>query len=347
MTDMHTWTTPAGWYPDAERPGHQRYWDGQQWTEHMAPLAEHAIANQQPAVARGPMYKRPWFIVAAVVLGLAVLAGSVGGSEPPQSAEPVADIDAASGTSASADAAEGDGTLAADEPAEIPSVPDVIGLDQTEASAELEAVGFDVLVRRIEREGAARGEVVGQSPGSGTDADEGSSVTIEVATGVISAKVPDVTGRSVAAGTKSLRGKGFTVDVSKVEDDSVAPGQILAQSPRGEAEKGSMISLTVAKAPKPVLTSGQENALRTADDYLAYTAFSREGLIEQLEFEGYSTADATFAVDYLNVNWKEQAAQSARNYLDMSGFSRSGLIQQLEFEGYTTKQATYGVDQAM
>jgi len=27
---------PAGWYPDPARPGGQRYWDGQQWTEHQA-----------------------------------------------------------------------------------------------------------------------------------------------------------------------------------------------------------------------------------------------------------------------------------------------------------------------
>lgn len=31
--------TPAGWYPDPEQAGQQRYWDGAQWTEHRAPLA--------------------------------------------------------------------------------------------------------------------------------------------------------------------------------------------------------------------------------------------------------------------------------------------------------------------
>lgn len=95
---------------------------------------------------------------------------------------------------------------------------------------------------------------------------------------------------------------------------------------------------------EPTLTVSQENALGSADDYLAYQAFSKKGLIEQLEFEGYSTKDATFAVNNVQVNWNEQAAKAAENYLDFQNFSRSGLIEQLEFEGYTTKQATYGAD---
>ena len=94
------------------------------------------------------------------------------------------------------------------------------------------------------------------------------------------------------------------------------------------------------------MTREQENALRTADDYLSFSAFSKTGLIEQLEFEGYSKEDATFAVNSLRVNWKEQAAKSAEDYLEYSGFSRSGLIEQLEFEGFTREQAEYGVTQA-
>ena len=97
---------------------------------------------------------------------------------------------------------------------------------------------------------------------------------------------------------------------------------------------------------EPELTAGQSNAMRTARDYLGVLAFSRSGLIKQLEFEGYSNADATFAVDAIDVDWNEQAAKSARQYLDVMGFSRSGLINQLMFEGFTRQQAEYGVTEA-
>ena len=94
------------------------------------------------------------------------------------------------------------------------------------------------------------------------------------------------------------------------------------------------------------LTRSQQNAIRAAEDYLRFTAFSRTGLIAQLEFEGYSKDDATFAVDNIVVDWKEQAARSAESYLSFTAFSRSGLIDQLVFEGFTREEAVYGVDQA-
>ena len=90
---------------------------------------------------------------------------------------------------------------------------------------------------------------------------------------------------------------------------------------------------------------GQKNALRAAQSYLDLSAFSYTGLIEQLEFEGYDTADATFAADNCGADWNEQAARSAKSYLELTAFSRDGLIEQLEFEGFTHEQAVYGVEQ--
>ena len=92
------------------------------------------------------------------------------------------------------------------------------------------------------------------------------------------------------------------------------------------------------------VTASQKNALGSAQSYLRFMAFSYSGLVHQLEYEGYSNADATFAADYCGADWNEQAAKSAESYLKYMSFSRSSLIHQLEYEGFTADQATYGAD---
>lgn len=92
------------------------------------------------------------------------------------------------------------------------------------------------------------------------------------------------------------------------------------------------------------LTMGQKNALSSAKSYLSYSAFSYQGLINQLEYEQYSHEDAVYAADNCGADWNEQAALAAKSYLEYSSFSREGLINQLEYEGFTNEQAIYGVE---
>lgn len=99
------------------------------------------------------------------------------------------------------------------------------------------------------------------------------------------------------------------------------------------------------EAEKEEVTAGQRNALRSADSYLNFTAFSYTGLIEQLEYAGYTQEEAKYAADNCGADWMEQAAKSAKTYLSFMGFSRSGLIEQLEYAGFTHEQAVYGVEQ--
>lgn len=101
-----------------------------------------------------------------------------------------------------------------------------------------------------------------------------------------------------------------------------------------------------APEPKSVSneTVSQANAVSKAKSYLRYTAFSYSGLVDQLEFEGFSTEDATYGVEHCGADWNEQALLKADSYLKYTAFSYSGLIDQLEFEGFTTEQATYGAD---
>lgn len=102
-------------------------------------------------------------------------------------------------------------------------------------------------------------------------------------------------------------------------------------------------------APEPELTLVQQNALRSAENYLRMTAFSRQGLIDQLSSEygsGYSVADAAWAADNIGADWNEQAVRSAEAYLELTAFSRQALIEQLSSEHgskYTLEQATHAV----
>ncbi len=97
--------------------------------------------------------------------------------------------------------------------------------------------------------------------------------------------------------------------------------------------------------PSSSATIGEKNSLSSAKQYLSITAFSYKGLVEQLEYEGYTHSEAVYGADNCGADWNEQAAKSAKQYLSMTAFSRSGLIEQLEYEGFTHDQAVYGVEQ--
>lgn len=76
---------------------------------------------------------------------------------------------------------------------------------------------------------------------------------------------------------------------------------------------------------------------------MEFTAFSYSGLVEQLQYEGFTAEESTFAVDNCGADWNEQAAKKAQSYMEYQSFSREGLIDQLLYEGFTQEQAEYGV----
>jgi hypothetical protein len=124
---------------------------------------------------------------------------------------------------------------------------------------------------------------------------------------------------------------------------TAAPATSASTAPAAPPTSVEATARPTAAAPTTQsLTNAQKQAIGKAQSYLKVSGFSRKGLIKQLEFEGFTTADATFAVDSLNVDWNAQAAVKAKSYLDMQHFSRKGLIDQLKFEGFTDEQAAYG-----
>lgn len=116
-----------------------------------------------------------------------------------------------------------------------------------------------------------------------------------------------------------------------------------ASIPTSDVAKNDVVSTTPILEESSGITMGQKNALQSAQVYLDSMGFSRNGLIKQLEFEGYTSDYAAYAADNCGADWNEQAAIKAQTYLDSMSFSRDGLIKQLEFEGFTSDQAEYGV----
>lgn len=119
--------------------------------------------------------------------------------------------------------------------------------------------------------------------------------------------------------------------------------------PKSEPALGPDPAPATEPKPKPApqtpsTTMGQQNALKSAKSYLNYSAFSYLDLIEQLEYEKYTTEEATWAADNCGADWYAEALKAAKKYIDYSAFSYTDLIEQLKYEKFTEDQAKYGAD---
>ena len=111
---------------------------------------------------------------------------------------------------------------------------------------------------------------------------------------------------------------------------------------RGDTQSGKAAYPGVSSSAGSA-TLGERNALESAQSYLRSIPFSRSGLIDQLEYEGFSRSEAEYAVANCGADWYEQAERSAQSYLRNLAFSRSGLIDQLEYEGFSASEAEHAV----
>ena len=158
--------------------------------------------------------------------------------------------------------------------------------------------------------------------------------------------VNDSAAAPVAAATQDPAAAKAEADAAakaeKAEADAAAKAEADAAAKAVKAEADAAAK-AAAEAAAKAGTVSQQNALRKAESYLEFTAFSRTELIGQLEYNKFSVADATWAVDRLTVNWNEQAVKKAKSYLEFTAFSRAELVDQLLYNGYTPAQAEFGV----
>jgi serine/threonine-protein kinase len=131
------------------------------------------------------------------------------------------------------------------------TVPTVVGADQAAAETRLRQEGFQVesVARNSER---PKGEVLGQDPQGGEEAEEGSTVTLTVSDGPEQRPVPSVVGLTFRSAARRLRSAGFEVRRRDEASTSVEEGRVISSSPAEgtQADRGQEVTLVVSTGPE-------------------------------------------------------------------------------------------------
>jgi eukaryotic-like serine/threonine-protein kinase len=132
-------------------------------------------------------------------------------------------------------------------------VPRVTGKQLVEARAIMERAGFEVQTERVQSS-QPFDQVVDQDPNGGEEADEGSTVTLEVSGGPGNTLVPPVEGLTEVQAVRELHKAGLEVTTDPEFSDKVKKGlAIRTFPPEGrELTKGTRVRLLVSQGPEQV-----------------------------------------------------------------------------------------------
>lgn len=113
-------------------------------------------------------------------------------------------------------------------------------------------------------------------------------------------------------------------------------------SSASESKTESKVESSKSASENDVPTQYQE-VLDEAKSFIEFGEYSYSGLIEILEFVGYSNDEAEFAALNCNADWNNEAVQCAESYLDFKNMTKDELYGQLEYEGFTKEQISYAL----
>jgi eukaryotic-like serine/threonine-protein kinase len=137
--------------------------------------------------------------------------------------------------------------------AETREVPRVVGRQLVEARAVLERAGFEVDETRVRSE-ADFDQVLDQDPDPGEEAEEGSTVVLEVSRGPGTVLVPTVRNLSQAQAIDELEERGLRANVDRLSSDEIREGLAIRTVPGAgnEVERGERIQLFISSGPELV-----------------------------------------------------------------------------------------------
>ncbi|AWB91028.1 serine/threonine protein kinase [Aeromicrobium chenweiae] len=138
-----------------------------------------------------------------------------------------------------------------------PAVPNVVGMEESQAKAEIREAGMDVSMHRVDVPGEVAGHVVDQKPEGGRPGWEADPVTLSVVSGKVRVSPETVIGTTYAEASAALHELGFEVRRNNVvQTDNI--GVVVAIDKSGRIPIGSTITLSVALPPHVTLTSSEE-----------------------------------------------------------------------------------------
>jgi serine/threonine-protein kinase len=125
------------------------------------------------------------------------------------------------------------------------AVPGLVGLTETDARTNIEAIGLKAIIAGREPNAeAAAGTVLRQSPEVGQLAEPGQAVSLTFALEV--PKVPDVIGKTAEEATKALEAAGYKVKSGEpVHSDDRAEGLVVRQAPEAGGALGKQGEVTL------------------------------------------------------------------------------------------------------
>ena len=113
------------------------------------------------------------------------------------------------------------------------AVPSVVGSPIDQATATLQAAGFKSAPTFVDSNQPAN-TVISQSPGAGSSAAKGSTVSLTVSKGPKTTQVPDVTNLDVATATNNIQAANLKVRIVNVTvTDPSQDGIVQSQNPQG------------------------------------------------------------------------------------------------------------------
>ena len=130
----------------------------------------------------------------------------------------------------------------------------VAGMAQEDALKALDGLGLGLEVTVVYEEDAdtPEGEVIRSDIEPGTQLSQGDTVTIVVSGETQGgATVPDTLNKSLAEAVSALEAEGFLTERKEGYSETVAEGNVMAQSPEGgtKAERGSTVTITISLGP--------------------------------------------------------------------------------------------------